>query len=50
MLWNSDIEWYVTVRLSDFLLLSRVRLLGGRQSSCHGTDMGRYAHSIWPAV
>jgi hypothetical protein len=40
---ENDIEWYVTDRLSDFLLLSRVRLLGGRQSNCHGSDMGRYA-------
>jgi hypothetical protein len=29
---KNDIEWHAPVRLSDFLLLSRVRLLEGWQS------------------
>jgi hypothetical protein len=47
---ENDIEWNATVRLSDFLPLSKVRLLEGWQSSWDGRDMGRYACSIWPVV
>jgi hypothetical protein len=38
------------VRPSDFLSLSRVRLLEGWQSGYPSQDMGRYAYSIWPVV
>jgi ribonuclease HI len=39
-----------TVRPSYFLPLSRVRLLEGWQSGWDGSDMERYAYSIWPVV
>jgi hypothetical protein len=35
---------------SEFLPLSRVRLLEGWQNDWDGSDMGRYAYSIWPVV
>jgi hypothetical protein len=47
---ENDIEWHAPVCPSDFLNLSRVRLLEGWHSSWDGSDMGRYAYSIWPVV
>jgi hypothetical protein len=44
------IEWHAPVRSSDFLPLSRIKLLEGWQSSWDGSDMGRYAYSFWPVV
>jgi hypothetical protein len=46
----NGIEWHAPVRSSDFLPMSRVRLLEGWQSGWDGSDMGRYAYSIWPVV
>jgi hypothetical protein len=51
MLWmENGIELHAPVRPSDFLPLSRVRLLEGWQSGWDGNDMGKYAYSIWPVV
>jgi hypothetical protein len=47
---ENGIEWHAPVRPSDFLPLSRVRLLESWQSGWDGSDMGRYAYSIWPVV
>jgi hypothetical protein len=44
---ENGIDWHAPVRLSDFLPLSRVRLLEGWQNGWDGNDMGRYyAYSI----
>jgi hypothetical protein len=43
-------EWHASVRPSDFIPLSRVRLLKGWQTSWDGSDMGRNAYGIWPVV
>jgi hypothetical protein len=43
-------KWHAPFRPSDFLPLSRVRLLEGWQSGWDGSDMWRYAYSIWPMV
>jgi hypothetical protein len=40
---ENSIEWHAFVRLSDFLLLSRVRLLNAWQSGCDGSDIERFA-------
>jgi hypothetical protein len=47
---KNGIEWHAPVFPSDFLPLSRVRLLEGCQSGWDGSDMGRCANSIWPVV
>jgi hypothetical protein len=44
------IEWHSPVRPSDFLHLSRVRLLDCWQIGWNCSDMGRYAYSIWPVT
>jgi hypothetical protein len=41
---------YAPIRPADFLPLSRVRLLEDWQSDWDGSDMGRYAYSVWPVV
>jgi hypothetical protein len=43
---KNGIEWHAPVCPSDFLSLSRVRLLEGWQSGWDGNDTGRYAYSI----
>jgi hypothetical protein len=43
-------EWHASVRFSNFLPLSRVRLLEGWQSGWDGSDMRKYVYSIWPVV
>jgi hypothetical protein len=40
-------EWHAPVRPFEFLPLSRVRLLEGWQSGCDGSDMGRYAYTLF---
>jgi ribonuclease HI len=47
---ENGIEWHAPVHPSDFLPLSRVRLLEGWQSGWDGSDMGKYAYSVWPVV
>jgi hypothetical protein len=47
---ENGIEWHAPVRPSDFLALSRVRLLKGWQSGWDDSDMGRYAYSFWPGL
>jgi hypothetical protein len=44
------IEWHALARPSDFLPLPRVRLLEDWQNGWDGSDMGRYAYSIWLVV
>jgi hypothetical protein len=44
---ENDMEWNAPVRPSDFLPLSRVKLLEGWQI---GWDGGEYANSIWTLV
>jgi hypothetical protein len=43
-------KWHAPVQTSDFLPLSRARLLEGWQSDWNRSDMGRYAYSILPVV
>jgi hypothetical protein len=47
---EKGLEWHAPVRPSNFLPLSRVRLLEGWQSGWDVSDMVRYAYSIWPVV
>jgi hypothetical protein len=47
---ENGIEWHAPVRPSDFLPLSRAKLLEGWQGGWDGRDMRRYAYSIWPVV
>jgi hypothetical protein len=47
---ENGIEQHAHVRPSDLLPLSRVRLLEGWQSGWDGSDMGRYAYSVWSVV
>jgi hypothetical protein len=47
---GNGIEWHAPVRPSDFLPLSKLRLLEGWQSGWDGSDMRKYAYSIWPVV
>jgi hypothetical protein len=44
---ENGIEWHALIRPSHFLPLYRVRLLEGWKSGWDGSDMGRYAHSIY---
>jgi hypothetical protein len=47
---ENGIEWHSPVRPSNFLPLSRIRLLEGWQGGWDGSEMGGYAYSIWPVV
>jgi hypothetical protein len=47
---ENGIEWHATLRPSDFLPLSRVRLLESWQSGWDSSDMRRYNCSILPVV
>jgi hypothetical protein len=47
---QNGIEWHAPVQSSVFIPFSRVRLLEGWQSGWNGSNMGRYAYSIWPLL
>jgi hypothetical protein len=47
---NKRAYQHAPVRPPDLLPLSRVRLLEGWQSGWDGSDMGRYAYSVWSLV
>jgi hypothetical protein len=47
---ENRMEWHTPVRPSQFLPLSRITLLEGRQSGWDSSDMGGYAYSFWPVV
>jgi hypothetical protein len=47
---ENGMEWHAPVCTSDFLPLSRLRLLKGWHSGWDVSDIGNYAHSIGPVV
>jgi hypothetical protein len=47
---ENGMEWHAPICPSDFLHLSRIRLLEDWQSGWDVSDIGTYAHSMWPVV